>query len=54
MSLTQKNHKGKTLNKKRLPESVAVTKSRVSYNAYLLPEKFKEMDEMLKKTTFLP
>ena len=54
MSLTNKNNKRKVIKKRHLPEVVVVTKTVVPVNEIPLPAKFNRMNEMLKKTTFLP
>jgi hypothetical protein len=53
MSLLKKNTPGKP-SKKAKQQKTAVKFSRVPQEEAILPEKFSKMDDMLKRTTFLP
>lgn len=54
MSLTKKDTKRKIAKNRHLPDVIVVTKTSVPVNKVSLPEKFDRMNEILKKTIFLP
>lgn len=54
MLAAKKHNKKKAIKRRHLPEVVVVTKTLVPANEIILPEKFARINEMHKRTTFLP